>query len=453
MRCAALKRSLIGTAAAVLLVTGLGIAPVHADEKQDKVDEKERVDAELSDLRIELSGTNAELADAYVALRETELKIPQAEEELRLARAEAVEAQRVDRETGQRLQRAQREEEELSGQLESDAAQVDVTTDEMGELALDAYKDGGVPGSVSVFVGAESPQDAVDRSMLYDIALSSRNETLGTARTAQSVNVNREDRLVAVRGEIEELKAEAEETLRRKKAAETAAEERKNELDGLLASQTSQTTELERLKQKYQGEQATLSSRSQQLDSDIQALIQDEKRRAAEEQRRREERERQQQEQQRQEREAAGSRSSAPTDSGNDVYTGSSGAFAHPSPGRLSSNYGYRVHPIYGTRKLHAGDDYAAACGTPVRATADGNVFWTGSNSAAGNKLMISHGVKDGKLVTSSYHHLQSFAVRSGPVKQGDVVAYVGTTGSSTGCHLHFEIQEDGQSVDPGAYV
>ena len=78
----------------------------------------------------------------------------------------------------------------------------------------------------------------------------------------------------------------------------------------------------------------------------------------------------------------------------------------------------------------------------------------TNFNSAAGNKVIISHGMRNGKLVTSSYHHLQGFAVSPGQtVQRGQVVGRVGTTGSSTGCHLHFEIHEDGTAVNAMNYL
>jgi murein DD-endopeptidase MepM/ murein hydrolase activator NlpD len=130
------------------------------------------------------------------------------------------------------------------------------------------------------------------------------------------------------------------------------------------------------------------------------------------------------------------------------------GGWVYPVNARLNSNFGWRVHPIYGTRKLHAGVDFPVACGVPVGAAHSGRVIARTYNSGSGNKIILSHGVMNGRLVTTSYHHLQGFAKPVGAqVSAGDTVGYVGTTGSSTGCHLHFETHEDGNAVNPNKYL
>ncbi|WP_380169388.1 peptidoglycan DD-metalloendopeptidase family protein [Jannaschia sp. R86511] len=126
-----------------------------------------------------------------------------------------------------------------------------------------------------------------------------------------------------------------------------------------------------------------------------------------------------------------------------------SGQMAVPTSGSISSPFGYRIHPVYGTSKLHKGTDFATGCGTPVVAAQDGVVESAKWNGSYGNIVVVQHG---GSLSTA-YAHLQSAAVSSGPVSQGDVIGYVGTTGVSTGCHLHFEVRESGTPVDPMGYL
>lgn len=155
----------------------------------------------------------------------------------------------------------------------------------------------------------------------------------------------------------------------------------------------------------------------------------------------------------------------------------------------VTSSFGYRIHPITGSSKLHAGIDYGASCGTPVYAPADGVVTlaeW--KNDTAGNAINIQHNASevlgnaetdqineetntddasvdesltdeekvessvdsDDRTVQSNYHHLTSVEVSVGDeVTQGQFIGYVGTTGSSTGCHLHFETEVNGSPVDP----
>ena len=124
-----------------------------------------------------------------------------------------------------------------------------------------------------------------------------------------------------------------------------------------------------------------------------------------------------------------------------------SSGYTSPVDGaRISSKFGYRIHPIRKTRRMHTGVDYAAPTGTPVKATADGTVVRAGVAGGYGNMVEIQH--SDG--TTSRYAHLHAFRTSVGqPVKQGQVVGLVGSTGMSTGPHLHFEIRRNGSPVDP----
>lgn len=420
----------LAAAVAVVLTCSVAVpASAGADDKQDKIDQKNQVDKQLEQVRDDLEGTNSDLSDAYIALRRTELEIPQAQEDYDDAKEAAKQAQRTYDDTADRLQDAEDEEEELTGRLEQDQQDVQADSDRMGELALDAYTGGGVPSSASIIVGAESPQDAVDRSKFYSIALSSENEGLGRDKTTQSANQGTSDRLTAVRDEISDLKDEAQEDLEEKNEAQDQAEQRKQDLDDLYSDQKTQTDSLEDLKSKYQDQESDLSGQSDQLDSDIKEIIEQEKKA----------------------QEEAAKPDEAPAPAAAASSGSSSGAYQYPVTGaRLSSPFGYRVHPIYGTRKLHAGQDFAIGCGTPVHATAAGKVIGTSYGHASGNKVTISHGMSGGHLISSSYHHLQSWSVSDGQhVEKGQVIGYVGTTGSSTGCHLHFQMMRDDVPFDP----
>lgn len=107
-----------------------------------------------------------------------------------------------------------------------------------------------------------------------------------------------------------------------------------------------------------------------------------------------------------------------------------------------------RRHPILGYERLHAGLDYAAPCGTPVYAADGGEIVRSGWAGGYGNQVVIGH---DGSLATS-YSHLSSIVVGSGRVERGRLIGHVGTTGLSTGCHLHFEVRRGGAPVDPQRY-
>lgn len=128
-----------------------------------------------------------------------------------------------------------------------------------------------------------------------------------------------------------------------------------------------------------------------------------------------------------------------------------SGTFVWPTPSctTTSSVYGYRVHPIYGTVKFHAGEDIPASYGAEILAAASGTVTTAGWVSGYGNYTVIDHG---GGTMTA-YGHQSSILVSVGQyVEQGQVIGYVGSTGNSTGPHLHFEVYQNGSTVDPKSF-
>ena len=112
---------------------------------------------------------------------------------------------------------------------------------------------------------------------------------------------------------------------------------------------------------------------------------------------------------------------------------------------RISSPFGYRVHPVLHTVRMHTGIDYAAPTGTPIKAAADGEVIFKGWKGGYGNTVMIRH--VNG--VETLYGHMSAFSPADGRVRAGEVIGFVGTTGRSTGPHLHYEARVNGQPVNP----
>lgn len=127
------------------------------------------------------------------------------------------------------------------------------------------------------------------------------------------------------------------------------------------------------------------------------------------------------------------------------VQTTSAGLLS-PVNGRITSLFGMRRHPILGYARLHAGVDFGAGWGTPIRATADGVVAYAGRHGGHGNYVRLEHG---GGLATG-YAHMSSIAAWAGTrVRAGQVIGYVGSTGLSTGPHLHYEMYRNGRTINP----
>lgn len=131
-----------------------------------------------------------------------------------------------------------------------------------------------------------------------------------------------------------------------------------------------------------------------------------------------------------------------------------SSGLVRPSSGPVSSPFGMRFHPVLHVWKLHDGLDFAADCGTPVRAAAAGRVVLVQAAIGYGNRVVVDHGTIGGHRVRTAYNHLSAFDVSAGQaVAQGQLVGRVGTTGFSTGCHLHLMVWRDGEVSDPARYV
>jgi len=126
------------------------------------------------------------------------------------------------------------------------------------------------------------------------------------------------------------------------------------------------------------------------------------------------------------------------------------GRFVIPTNARISSGFGNRIHPILGYSRFHSGVDFAASHGTTIRAADSGRVIFSGWYGGYGQTVIVDHG---GGLSTL-YAHASRLFVREGQsVKQGEAIAAVGSTGLSTGPHLHFEVRQNGNPVNPMGYL
>ena len=168
---------------------------------------------------------------------------------------------------------------------------------------------------------------------------------------------------------------------------------------------------------------------------------QEEMRRAAEEARRQAEMEARRQ---------SGNVEYVPEENGGYVMQNYGGGMIWPVSGPITSEFGWRTHPIFGNARFHSGLDIGADYGVPIHAAASGVVIESGWIGGYGNTIMIDHG----SGIVTLYGHNESLAVGVGQqVNQGDVIAYCGSTGNSTGPHCHFEVRLGGEPVSPWDYL
>ncbi|GAB3682614.1 peptidoglycan DD-metalloendopeptidase family protein [Angustibacter aerolatus] len=428
----------VTTALSAVLVAGtLTAAPAQAGV----ADRKKQVDRRVDDARDDLEDTAADLRQAYERLQSTQAQLPAARARLGRANQAVADAAARDREIGGRLAVAKAAVAKAEDDLAATARSTDDTHDALGGLARQAYQSGGF-GELSVAMSAQSADEFANRVELVDQAMRIQGRTLADLDVARAETTAKRTRLTAVRQQVAALKAEAEanvETARRAQAEAAAAQAA---VQDLVASQQRDVSTIESKKAAERQRLAGLEAQQRQLEHRLAEIAAAARRAAAAKAK----------------RERASSK--APSSSGGGSSSSSSGGgsvggyLSRPvSGGWISSEFGRRFHPILHYWRLHAGMDFAVGCGTPVHAAASGSIVSAGWGGGYGNRIVVSHGIERGVGLATTYNHLSRIVVHGGHVSRGQLIGYSGTTGSSTGCHLHFETYENGTPVNPRRWI
>lgn len=438
--------------------SGLSAAALVPQDKsssdyQDEIDkrEAERKAAERRSEQIEheLEHTDAEIVEADRKLRALEGELPALEDALAEAEV-AVEAAEVEQQiVADKLTAAEATERTIAAQISSDEERVAQLESLIAAIARETYKGADTSVSLGIIFGSADTQDFVDEYTAQQSSARVQSNALAELEEIAAVNRNRAVRQDAVREHIAELKIEADALVEELRIAREAAQKARDEVQALLDEQEEIRAYLESQREKFLAQQAENEALRQQLHNSVLDLYG--KKRKAEEA----------EAAKRAEEEAArrAQEGSKNNNGGGGSSSGGGGSSSGLGRGTLSfptavpyrtSKFGMRVHPIYGYARLHAGTDLRAYCGTPIMAAAGGTVEWARWQGGYGNQVLIDHGLINGKSVITNYNHLSRFAVSAGQtVARGDVVGYSGNTGTSTACHLHFEVYVSGSVVDP----
>ncbi|WP_205474431.1 murein hydrolase activator EnvC [Nocardioides sp. SYSU D00038] len=414
----AARRRVLATAVVSTLAVGAMALPIAYAADSDDLEQKQKdVRNQIAQANDELEHSSKEVRAAAAAVEKARVRLERAKASLAETEAQLVKARAKDAEMQQKLTEAEARLEQAQAELAQGRAELAAQREVVVDTVTDQYTQG--PSQLIAFstlLESSSPEElsrrlglnqaVVDRESisfagLTEIEAQLEEQKAAVARTKREIELRRREaaqNLEVIAGLFEEAraaKASVRTLVDSSKAAEAKARQARAADEALLAKLK---REEEKIKQQIM---------------------------------------------------AAAAQDDSPG------YTGNSdGLLLDPVTGSVTSPFGYRKHPIYGYWGLHDGTDFGAGCGSPLRAVADGTVVSSYYSSVYGNRLYVNVGRVNGHVITAVYNHATSYRVGEGArVKRGQTVGYVGSTGWSTGCHLHFTILRDGNAVDPMGYL
>lgn len=484
--CRVARSGAVGALSIALLVSG-GVG-AHADELDDR---KVQVEQNLDHLSEDLEVLDDDIKVTDSKLRGLQAQLPAAEQALADAQGRVGRAADEAADLSRRVQAAGETRDQLNVKIAESKAKLEDSKQVIGQIATEAYKRGGVSSDLSLLLNASSDGNLAAGMDLADQAMRSQNAALDALSEQSATDENVKLRLAAVEAEIADLKSAADAALVREQSARDDAEDKKQSLDGIISQTDALSAELLAQRPRIQEKLRTVEAEQVAVNGEIkerqERLIREEAERkrkaaAAAEAERKRAAQKAAEQKAKWEREEADRAKKAKEDAARQKKKNTyvKPPYVAPKPqtapqtvpqersswglirpvngGRQTSSFGWRPTPSgtidYGGRGgyVHAGVDwgFGGQCGTPVHAAADGEVWTAGWGGTSGNKVTISHGVVKGKALATNYHHMQRVVVSAGQnVKQGQTIGYVGTTGNSTGCHMHFETIVNGSAVNP----
>ncbi len=405
--------------------------------------------ANAGELRDKQQKVHRKVERANHDLDESSTRLRRATDALSHAREQLTEARAQLGDVRARLWIAQQRDEEMRAALSAaearlEQAQADV---EQGKGALQDQHDAAVDTITSIYeqgdpdllaitalLNAQTPSDLTRQHEANSSMIEKQANQYDDLRAAEVLLKVHENEVQTATAEVAERRQEAADHLVEMQGLTQEALDAKEKVKGLVGNRKDAEAMAFRAKQKDKKALAKLKRQ----EAKIQQLIQEAIRKARERARRKAARE-------------ARRNAAKANQGGRPIDT--NGLLMRPVNGPVTSPYGYRVHPIYHYWGLHDGDDFGASCGAPLVAVRGGKVLTEYYSSVWGNRLYLNVGLINGKFITVIYNHLSRYQVGTGAqVNRGQVVGYVGTTGWSTGCHLHFTVMENGKPVDPMKY-
>jgi len=435
---------------------GAAVNPVWADGRDDELArQKSDLAGQAQQAQSHVDGQAALLADAEQRVTDAEAavtaaqgQVAQAQEAVAAAQEQVRQAKALDDQRAQELKDA--EGFLADAQAKEQRGQTDLAgeRDQLAQAtALSFQQDNPLLSVATIVDAASGTADLANRIQWATTSINSSQATLNRLEEIQRQLIQQRGTTQVAEARADDAKQAAAAQLSQTQAAEQTAREAEASLEQALATQQQALAN----QQQARADAATaLSDAKAELASvlDQQAQVNDEIAQRAEAARQAEEARRAEAARQAAAQQAA----PAPAPDGGS----SSGLISPIAPGQawVSSVFGWRVNPIGGFSEFHDGTDFAAGCGTPIRAVAAGTVIKSYFGDGYGNRIFIDHGWVNGVYIITASNHMMRAGLPVGThVNQGDIIGYVGTTGYSTGCHLHFHLYANGSLVNPLNYI
>ncbi|KQT89290.1 hypothetical protein ASG49_16030 [Marmoricola sp. Leaf446] len=400
---------------AILALSSLAVT-VPLASADDLRDRERDARGSVRSAQDDLQESSDQLSAAARKLQAARERLGGAQRRLETAQSQLGEARRLDQEMQAQLEAAEIRLERAQAALEQARERVRRQRADIGRLAANMYVNGDPQlMGLAVVLNSQDPAEATSQLNTVDSLMSRQDNTLDVLREARAEMVAEEQKVEAARAVVAEQRAAAADNLALRQDLEQQAASARTEVATLVKGRAAATAEA---RQARVADAAQLREAEQQARKIRELILA----RAA--------------------RQRGG-------------FSGDAASFLQrPVPGGVTSPYGYRVHPIYGYYGLHDGTDFSAPCGTANVAAGTGTVISRAWSDVYGNRLYLDLGQVNGKNLTVVYNHLSSYAVGTGQrVSRGQVIGYSGSTGWSTGCHLHFSALLDGNPVDPMRYL
>jgi murein DD-endopeptidase MepM/ murein hydrolase activator NlpD len=416
-----------------MLMSFAAIPLASADDLRDR---KQRVEGNISETLDHLDQTSSQLLSATRALDAAKAKLGAAQAHLAQTRGELAAAEVLDRRMQAALDRAVRRLEDARRELAEGKAEVASQEEVLGQLAVQNYQQGD-PSllGLSMVLTSQDPAELTGQLNSVRNVMDKESGTLARLDATRVLLTVKEEEVEAAKREVAVKRREAAENLERKKALEAQAEEAERQVAGLVqaradahnAAAEAKAADLERLR--------GLQQERNRISDLLAKRAEEARRRAAA-------------------AAAAAAAREAAEEAARQSQQDAGGFLSDPVSGYITSQYGMRLHPVYKRWTLHDGTDFGASCGTPIRAAAGGRVIAAYYNSGYGNRVIMDNGYHDGVGLGTAYNHLSRYSTYVGQrVERGEIIGYVGNTGYSTGCHLHFMVFENGATVNPMGWL